>query len=275
MSDFQYTQDLIRQMQLVELDMLKEVDHICRENQISYVADGGTLLGAVRHGGFIPWDDDVDIKMLRKDYDRFQEVCKDQLDPEKYFLQTYETDPGYRWGYARILKNGTVFVRQGHEMLKSKNGIFIDIFPVDHVPAKMPAHSWCNFKALFCRKMLYSEVGKKTADNWLKRAGFTILDCIPKQRAYVMLERMIEKYRDQDCSLVRCFSWGAREETIGFPKQWFEETIEIRFEDMSVKAPKELHAYLVHNFGEDYMTPPPAEQQKPKHTAVNIQFCEE
>ena len=197
------------------------------------------------------------------------------MNSKKYFLQTYETDPGYRWGYARILRNETEFVREGHEMLKSRNGIFIDIFPVDHVPSNRLAHEWCNFKALLCRKILYSEVGKCTANSWLNRLGFRILDCIPKEKAYVMLECMVEKYRRQKCSLVRCFSWGAREETIGFPKRWFEETQELIFEDLSVKAPKELHEYLVHNFGEDYMTPPPLEQQKPKHTAVKIKFCEE
>lgn len=269
---FEYTNDIIRKMQLIELDMLKEVDSICRKNNISYEVDGGTLLGAVRHKGFIPWDDDVDIRMLREDYDRFCEVCKEQLDSEKYFLQTYETDPGYRWQYARVLRNGTFFDREHQEMIGMKRGIFIDIFPCDNMPSAHPAKEWFNFKCFFARKILYSVVGKKYENNLLKKFIYVVISHISPTRAYSIYEKLVDKYKDDNVELVRTLGWGAPEEVKGFKKQWMLERVELPFEDMLVWAPKDYDAHLRHMFGDSYMTPPPESKQKPKHTAVQIDF---
>ena len=88
----------LRQLQKIELEMLVELDRICRKYQIAYSLDGGTLLGAVRHKGFIPWDDDADVIMLRKEYMKFRKACIKELDRTRFFLQDYQSDPQYRWG---------------------------------------------------------------------------------------------------------------------------------------------------------------------------------
>ncbi len=269
---FEYTPELIKKMQSVELDMLKVVDSLCRENNISYEVDGGTLLGAVRHGGFIPWDDDVDVRMLRGDYDRFIKVCETKLDKSKYFLQTYKTDPGYRWGYARILKNGTFFQRQGQDALTMRRGIFIDVFPCDGMPSNPLAKHLFNFLCLLARKILYSPVGATAEENIIKRTGYRVLSILPKKAGTGILEFLIKKYRNKETELVRTLGWGAPEEDIGFKRAWMLDVCELPFEGMMVKAPKDYDAHLKHMFGDEYMTPPPVEKRFPKHTAVRIDF---
>lgn len=268
---FEYTPENLRKLQLAELPALKEVDRICRENNIKYIIDAGTLLGAVRHGGFIPWDDDVDIRMLRTDYDKFCEVCEKQLD-KRFFLQTYKTDPYFRWTYARILINGTKYMRVGHEHQKARNGIFIDIFPDDNLPEKGFGRWECTMLSLLCRKILYSEVGMKSAPSAAKRLGFTILNTIPKQWAHRQMEYLSRKYRNSNTRLVRCFGWGSEVETRGFLKEWLQDISEIEFEGIRVFCPLNTHNYLVFSFDEEYMKLPPINERKAGHPASEIYF---
>ena len=267
MEKFEYTPEIIRKIQLTELSILRELDRICQKCKIPYIIDSGTLLGAVRHEGFIPWDDDIDIKMLRRDYDKFCNICKDELG-KKYFLQTYRTDKGYRWGYARILRKGTVFIRAGHQSLKSNTGIFIDVFPCDNMPEGKAALFLCNVLSLVCRKMLYSEVGAKSAPFFVKRLGFACLDLLPKEWAYYGLEKIADYCGRKETGKVRCYAWGSKEETVGQKREWFENTCDICFEGLMVKAPAKKEEVLTYYYGKDYMTPPPEEERKPKHTGM-------
>ena len=95
----------LRLLQMIELEILTEIDRICRKNNIHYSLTGGTLLGAVRNGGFIPWDDDADISMLRSEYRKFQKACKTDLDEDRFYFQDIESTKGYRWGYGKEKAN--------------------------------------------------------------------------------------------------------------------------------------------------------------------------
>ncbi|MCI8465863.1 MAG: LicD family protein [Lachnospiraceae bacterium] len=271
MGKFVYTKENLRRLQLAELEMLREVDRICRKHEIAYILDGGTLLGAIRHGGFIPWDDDVDLRMLREEYDRFCEVCQTELSPN-YFLQTYRTDPGYRWGYARILKNGTVYKRKGQHRMTARNGIFIDIFPDDDLPEGWFSGRLCTGLSWICRKLLYSEVGvwnKRRFSSWF---GFFILNLFPKEWGHRGMEYLSRRYHSARATRVRCFGWGSREEERGLWKRWHLETGEVEFEGLTLRASKDIKGFLTHFFGENYMSLPPREKRIPGHMVTDLDF---
>lgn len=275
MSDFHYTPDIIRQMQLVELDMLREVTRLCHENDIGYIIDGGTLLGAVRHGGFIPWDDDVDIRMLREEYEKFCEICKTQLDTEKYFLQTYNTDDGYRWGYARMLRIGSFFDRRHQEMLTMKRGIFIDIFPCDGMPDDGWRKKYFNLRCMAARKIAYSAVGARYAPNFFIRMIYRLLNAIPVKVAHNEFERLSRLYEKQPTKSVRILGWSEYADEHGLKRDWLTDRVTMKFENLTVYAPRDYDGFLRHMFGDDYMTLPPIEQRQPKHTALMITFPDE
>lgn len=128
----QYDPDVLRKLQLTELEMLRAIDEVCRENGITYHLDSGSALGAIRHRGFIPWDDDIDIGMIREEYDRFLAIAPSTL-PDDLELITPGETPGYAPMFAKVMKKGTKF--QSKETLESglDLGVFVDIFPFDHL----------------------------------------------------------------------------------------------------------------------------------------------
>ncbi len=129
-----YDPEILRRLQAVELEMLLEVDRVCRELSISYFLDSGTALGAVRHGGFIPWDDDVDIGMKRADYERFLKEAQKLL-PSNYKLCTPSNTKGYAPLFAKVIRADTRFATQETIEAGFDQGIFIDIFPYDSLSA--------------------------------------------------------------------------------------------------------------------------------------------
>ncbi len=142
----------IRPLQLRILQILKAVDIVCREHNLRYYLVAGTLLGAVRHKGFIPWDDDLDIAMPREDYDILMAHAREWL-PEPYEAKCAETDPSYSGAFAKVVDSSTTLIEREHYAYLA--GIYIDIFPLDGMPENRVLQHWQMTRYRFYCKMIY------------------------------------------------------------------------------------------------------------------------
>lgn len=266
-----YTPDILRKLQQTQLEILVEFDRVCRKNNIKYYLACGTLLGAIRHNGFIPWDDDVDVWMLREDYDLFGEIAEHELNND-YFFQTWNTDPFFNSAYGKIRDKRTKYVRAGQEKMKYKDGIYIDVLPLDNTPDEMSEHKAFAKKCLIFRKLTYAKAGAMCEENTLKRVGFFMLSLYPTGLAKKQFDRLIRKYDKKETTHCKCLGdFG-----MGYHlKEDFRETIEWEFEGHMFLVPKGYDSVLKNSFGKDYMELPPQEEQRPHAEASYIEFGEE
>lgn len=274
MKQYILTPEEFRRLQLVETELLVEFDRVCRMHDINYVISSGTLLGAVRHNGFIPWDDDADIMMLREDYERFKTVMHD-LNNDICFFQDHTTDPEYRWGYGKLRRTGTEYIRLGQEHLKNKTGINIDIFPYDDVPISTLGQIIQDAYCYCCRKILWSVVGKNNSHGFMK-VWWSILSCIPAKIVYKCLDFYVKKSKNITPNKVRilCFTSIGKlyykhslKDRYGIPKKWFVERAGFNFEGHLLMGTKDYDACLKFWY-DDYMKLPP-EHLREQHAPVS------
>lgn len=266
-------QKTLKRLQDTELEMLVEIDRICRKYNIQYSLDGGTLLGAIRHQGFIPWDDDADVVMLREEYEKFYEACKTELDRDRFFLQEYRTDPYYRWGYSKLRRNGTVFLREGQEHGKWHQGVFLDIFLYDNVPdnpiIRRIHHFWC----FFIRKALYSEVGMKHEKIALLRFGYSLLHTIPRDWLFRQLESSAARVNRKRTVLASHMTYPYPKRCrYGLPRECFNEYTNHAFAGYNFRVFREYDQYLKKLYG-NYMELPPMSERK-VHPVSSIRLLE-
>lgn len=257
------SQDELRQLQLIELEMIAEVDRICRKNNIEYSLDGGTLLGAIRHKGFIPWDDDADIIFTRHEYAKFYRACKKDLDKDRFFLQEYRTDPNYRWGYAKIRRNHTEYTKAGQEHMKYHGGICIDVFVADNVPDNYILRRIVFGINTVIRKILYSELGMKSEKTRAARAFYRVLySTVPRDLMFKIRNKIAGRINKKPTKLRShlLFTYPNKRAKYGMPSECFDAYTDVLFEGFSFRIFKEYDKYLSVLYG-DYMTPPPPEKR--------------
>lgn len=267
----------IKKIQKAQVEILLEVDRICKKYDIKYLLFAGSLLGTVRHKGFIPWDDDIDICLLREDYNKFIEACKMDLDP-KYFLQTYETDKNYIRQYAKIRKNNTLFVQDNLSEIQIHHGIFIDIFPMDNV---LPN----TFRGMFQQKLMWivgiinlSRVKKiclnvkNPVEKFLMLVCHYITKIIPKNWTDKLQTQIACMFQNQETKYVSHLTGGAaKRKYIKYmvKRDIFHNTIDGEFEGYVFPIPKDYDFILSKIYG-DYMTLPPIEERKSHYGIIKV-----
>ena len=264
--------DKQRQIWNVELDILSSVEGICKKHNLRYFALHGTLLGAVRHKGFIPWDDDLDIGMLREDYDKFLEIAKEEL-PKHLFLQTMFTEEDVFYnGITRIRNSNTTGIQERELDRRCNKGIWIDILPIDNSPLEDALYrekckKVSRYNLLLQAKFYGKEM--KAAPYKTSRAGW--LGCklaavfFPKAYLLKKLNGAMRIGDKENCEL-GIFTGHCNYRQLN--RADFSDVTYLDFEGRKVSAPVGYENYLFMVMGSDYMQLPPENEQRPKHRGI-------
>lgn len=249
--------DLEEQKQ-IQLNILIKVDQFCRENNLRYSLGGGTLLGAVRHKGFIPWDDDIDIMMPRPDYDKFVRSFNGY--DEDLTCEAYELNKKHRYICGKVYNNKTV----QEEPNAIKNiGIFIDIFPIDGFPSN-ESHRKTFLRKVFLWEGIFCLKQSKHNGSLKKICIKLILSIIPASYINNKLNKLLTKYPFSTTPYSGAVCGSYREKEC-YKSDLFTQYTELEFEKQKFMSIQDYHSYLIQHYG-DYMKLPPENKRIPFHT---------
>lgn len=250
----------------IEKDMLREIDRICRAHDIKYFISYGTMLGAVRHGGFIPWDDDVDVAMLRSEFEKFRQIAPKELN-ERFSYESHTNHNGYHYFFDRISARDTYFASKYSDDYEMHKGISVDIFVVDNVPAN-PKAAYRFWKGLMRRRMLMNVRWKNTARRdkayLLSKLLLPILRLRSMDSYSRSYEKAVRKYERRDTGWVMPASSDHKYRGT-FPVETFSETLPYRFDDVDTFIPVGYQDFLKAWYTENYMDMLPLSEQNPFH----------
>ena len=279
----QYEPDVLKKLQQTQLGILKDFIAICEKYELDYIMLGGTGIGVIRHQGFIPWDDDIDVAMPRKDYDAFLAVIEQEMG-DKYHIQTPLTDKDYPCNVTHMQKKGTKFVPYVSKDLKCELCISIDIFALDNMAddprlrTRQLKRTWVLNKLIYLcgtgKPIIPLKGWKKTVAAALCQIahfGLKVLHIKPAF-LYSLLLKEAKRYNDQETKYMNAFevtmshrAYLTKDEL--YPLKTF------KYEGIDVTMPNKYDTYLKRLFG-DYMTPPP-EDKRVNHCPYILDFGEE
>ncbi len=256
-------QEQTKKIQSIELGILKTVSEICDENKIDFYLIEGSLLGAVRHGGFIPWDDDVDIGMPRQDYERFLSIIADKL-PSHLSLKSYKYDSDFHSYYARIIDNRTKVIPEYLKFSGRYTGVWIDVFPLDGAP-KSAMRRKCHYLSIlrykFMLALYYNDKNKKRSlpKRLIVNLFKPIITKMNVNKIKDSLDKRLRKFPFENSAYVGNFMsvYGYRGLV---PHEYYGDGVPYKFEGLKLKGPSNSHCLLERLYG-DYMELPPKEDR--------------
>ena len=264
--------DTLRQLQLKELESLVYFDNFCKEYELTYFLLGGCVIGAIRHGGFIPWDDDVDIIMPRRDYERMLRLWKVEESSERFLM--LKTDGKVFTGnsFATLVDTSATMIKENQKDIDVPHGIVTDIFPMDGCPDS-------KFKRYlqYYHAMMYSlyitEVVPENHGGFVRTVGSILLKLVSKREKRTKIwkkhERKMSRYAFKTHKKCTELCAGPHYMLNEYPQSAFAEAEYHDFEGLSMPLPKGYDAYLKMAFG-NYMEMPPEEKQVPHHDLVKL-----
>lgn len=262
----------LRRLQLIQLEILKEIDGFCKEHEIKYSLYAGTLLGAVRHKGFIPWDDDLDICMFREEYNRFVELWH-ETEHKGYILQNKENSPNFSQSFTKIRKDHTTFLQMKDEIGRYHTGIFVDVFPIDRIPSgkihRALFHWNCMNYQLLTREFAPTQNGV-----FFKMVSKIILAITTDsskraQKRRRLLKRITANNNNSALETVAIETYASMRKP--FAKDMLDSYTTIQFEDCEFMCFEGWDDYLKCEFKE-YMELPPENEREWKHHPIIIDF---
>lgn len=268
----------LRNVQLVLKDVLKEIDAICSENNIKYYLMYGSLIGAVRHSGAIPWDMDIDIALPRSDYNLFTKVAPKCLD-KRFYLQNSISDPNCNITSARVQVVGSRVFENEKSNAGINNRFHVDIYPLDYVKEfKGIKAKFINYYVLFLIRLKNFKMGFESVDDnrtLLKKIVLHLSNILSFWAKGYYFDRWVENIlidktsKSKHVSVIHTI-YGYLHDL--YEPEWFEESIKCEYEDLIVKIPVGFDKILNKTYG-DYMTPPPENRRyDPKLEKMQVEF---
>ena len=256
-----YDENELKHLQKVQLMMLKDFIKICDDNNILYFVIGGTLLGTIRHEGFIPWDDDIDIWMPRDDYERFCVEFPQEQDAHGLKIVNSHTDVYYGRPMSKVIDTRTVLVEPNY-LCDDAIGVNIDIWPLDGTPSDVSERAVYSQKMKRYLKMLYGRIVRlKACKGFAQKVGHIMLMPISPKKLVEKICALQKQYKYSDSDVVACYVDPYKKE---YKREWFNNQVFARFEGCEFCIPSGADEILTVIYG-NYMKLPPLSQQQPHH----------